>query len=172
MGIRHEEGDIRHDGPQPRSTARISPTPISTEPMTNRNLLRGLFLVAISLIFGLGSLRYQTGRFERAGPGLFPLLVSSLLFLLGAVTVVRALLVERAPFNFNVRNIALILGSLCGFALISEYVNMIAGIVFMVFVATFAGTSYSVVRNIKIALGLIAMALFFQKVLGVQLPLY
>jgi len=140
--------------------------------MTNRNLLRGLFLVAIALAFGLGSLKYPTGKFERAGPGLFPLLVSSLLLLLGVVTVVRAFLVERAPLNFNVRNIALILGSLCGFALISEYVNMIAGIVFMVFVATFAGTSYSVVRNIKIALGLIAMSLFFQKVLGVQLPLY
>ena len=83
--------------------------------MTNRNLLRGLFLVAIALVFGLGSLKYPTGSFERAGPGLFPLLVSSLLFLLGVVTVVR---------------------------------------------------------NIKIALGLIAVALFFQKVLGVQLPLY
>ena len=140
--------------------------------MTNRNLLRGLFLVAISLAFGLGSLKYPTGSFERAGPGLFPLLVSSLLFLLGVITVVRAFLVERAPLNFNVRNISLILGSLCGFALISDYVNMIAGIVFMVFVATLAGTSYSVVRNIKIALGLIAVALFFQKVLGVQLPLY
>ena len=154
----------------PPSTARTSTTPLST--MTNRNLLRGVFLVAISLIFGLGSLRYSTGSFERAGPGLFPLLVSSLLFLLGAITVVRALLDERAPLNFNVRNIALVLGSLCGFALLSDYVNMIAGIVFMVFVATFAGTSYSVARNVKIALGLIAMALFFQKVLGVQLPLY
>ena len=140
--------------------------------MNNRNLLRGLFLVAISLGFGLGSLKYSTGSFERAGPGMFPLLVSSLLFLLGAFTVVRAFLVERAPLNFNLRNIALILGSLCGLALISEYVNMIAGIVFMVFVATFAGTSYSVLRNIKISLGLIAVALFFQKVLGVQLPLY
>ena len=140
--------------------------------MTNRNLLRGVFLVAISLVFGLGSLKYPTGRFERAGPGLFPLLVSALLFLLGVFTVVRALLVRRAPLDFNVKNIALILASLCGFALISEYANMIAGIVFMVFIATFAGTSYSVARNVKIALGLIAVALFFQKVLGVQLPLY
>jgi hypothetical protein len=140
--------------------------------MTNRNFLRGLFLVAIALAFGLGSLKYPRGSFERAGPGMFPLLVSSLLFVLGAITVVRAFLVERAPLNFNVRNISLILGSLAGFALISEYVNMIAGIVLMVFVATLAGTSYSVVRNIKIAAGLIAMALFFQKVLGVQLPLY
>ena len=56
--------------------------------------------------------------------------------------------------------------------LLSEYVNMILGIVFMVFCATFAGTSYSVVRNLKISAGLVAMAFFFYKVLGVQLPLY
>jgi len=140
--------------------------------MNNRNLVKGIFLIAISLAFGLQSLRYPIGQFARAGPGLFPLLVSSLLLLLGVTVVVHSFFTERVHLEFNVKNIALILASLCGFALISEHLNMIAGIVFMVFVATFAGTSYSVVRNIKIALGLIAVALFFQKVLGVQLPLY
>jgi len=140
--------------------------------LTNRNLLKGLFLILISLLFGLGALKYPLGSFDRAGPGLFPLLISSLVFLLGAITVVRALIVDRVPMTFNVRNISLILGSLIGFALISEYVNMILGIIFMVFVATLAGTSYSIVRNIKICAGLIAMAFCFWKLLGVQLPLY
>ena len=140
--------------------------------MNDRNLVRGLFLVAISLAFGLQSLRYSIGSFGRAGPGLFPLMVSSLLLVVGVITVVRSRFVEPVHLEFNMKNIAIILASLCGFALISEHLNMIAGIVFMVFVATLAGTTYSVARNVKIALGLIAMALFFQKVLGVQLPLY
>jgi len=140
--------------------------------MNNRNLVKGLFLIAISLVFGLGALRYPMGSFARAGPGLFPLLVSSLLCLVGVAVVVRSLLTERVSITFNVRNIALILASLCGFALISERLNMIAGIVFMVFCASLAGTSYSVVRNLKIAGVLIAIALVFQKLLGVQLPLY
>jgi len=49
---------------------------------------------------------------------------------------------------------------------------MIAGIVFMVFCASLAGTSYSIVRNLKIAAVLVAVAFVFQKFLGVQLPLY
>jgi len=49
---------------------------------------------------------------------------------------------------------------------------MIAGIVFMVFCASFAGTSYSVVRNLIISAGLLAIAFAFQKLLGLQLPLY
>jgi hypothetical protein len=141
--------------------------------MNDRNLVRGLFLIAISLAFGLPSLRYPIGDFSRAGPGLFPLMVSSLLLLIGLITVARSRLVERVPLEFNMKNIAIILASLCLFALISEHLNMIAGILFMVFCAGFAGTSsYSVVRNLKISAGLIAVAFAFQKLLGFNLPLY
>jgi len=140
--------------------------------MNDRNLVRGLFLIAISLAFGLTSLRYPIGQFSRAGPGLFPLMVSSLLFLIGLLTVVRSRFVERAHLNFNLKNIALIVLSLCGLAVISLYLNMIVGIVFMVFCASVAGTSYSVMRNLKISAGLIAVAFAFQKLLGLNLPLY
>jgi|SRR5215470_14029813 len=140
--------------------------------MNDRNLVRGLFLIAISLAFGLEALRYPIGQFSRAGPGLFPLLVSSLLFLIGLITVVRSRFVERVHLNFSLKNIGIILLSLCGFAVISEYLNMIVGIVFMVFCASFAGASYSVLRNIKISAALIAIAFAFQRLLGLNLPLY
>jgi hypothetical protein len=141
--------------------------------MNDRNLVRGLFLIAFSLAFGLQSARYPIGEFSRPGAGLFPLLVSCLLLLIGLITLVRSRFVERVPLNFNLKNIAIILASLCGFALLSEHLNMIAGIVFMVFCASFAGTAaYSVMRNLKVAVGLIAVALAFQKLLGFNLPLY
>lgn len=140
--------------------------------MIDRNLARGLFLIAISLAFGLQSLRYPIGDFSRAGAGLFPALVSSLLFLVGLATVIRSRFVERVHLDLNFKNIAIILGSLCGFAVISMYVNMIAGIVFMVFCSTLAGTSFSWWRNVKIAAGLVTMALVLQKLLGLNLPLY
>jgi hypothetical protein len=65
-----------------------------------------------------------------------------------------------------------VLGGLCGFALLSEHVNMIVGILFLVFCSSFAATTYSVVRNLKIAAGLIAIAFMFRNLLGLQLPLY
>ena len=128
--------------------------------------------MAFSLVFGLWSLNYHLGEFSRAGPGMFPLIVSSLLFLIGLITVVRSRFVERVHLDFNFKNIALVLAGLCGFALISQHLNMTAGIVFLVFCATIAGTSYSVVRNIKIAAGLIAIAFALQKLLGLNLPLF
>lgn len=103
---------------------------------------------------------------------MFPFIVSCMLFVIGVITVVRARLVKPVPLNFQVRNISIILGSLCGFALLSHYLNMIVGIVFMVFCSGFASTTYSVARNLKIAAVLVLIALAFQKLLGVNLPLY
>ncbi len=140
--------------------------------MKNQNLLRALFMIVVALAFGLGALRYKIGTFGNAGPGLFPLMVSVILLALGLMSVVRARLVEPIPMSFAVRNFALILLSLVGFAAISRYVNMIAGIVFMVFCASLAGTSYSWTRNLKIAVGLVAVAFALQKLLGLDLPLY
>ena len=74
----------------------------------DRNLARGLFLAALSLAFGLGSLRYQIGDFARAGAGLFPFMVSCLLFLVAVVTIIRSRFVEKVPLQFNFKNIALI----------------------------------------------------------------
>ena len=138
----------------------------------NRNFIRGLCLMAIALLFGLVSLNYSIGELSRSGPGLFPLMISSCLFVIGLLSVVRSHFVDPVPLDYSVKNIALILLSLVGFAVISQFINMILGIVFLVFCSTLAGTSYSVVRNIKISLGLIAVAFAFKNLLGLSLPLY
>jgi hypothetical protein len=140
--------------------------------MNDVTRLKGLFLMAIALAFGIVAFHYPIGDFSRAGPGLFPLMVSALLFLIGAAIVVRSHYVAREPMAFNFRNIGLIIGSLCVFSLVSQHVNMIAGIVCMVFVAAIAGSSYSVARNLKVSIGLVLVALAFQKLLGFNLPLY
>jgi hypothetical protein len=140
--------------------------------MKNLNFARGLFLMAIALTFGIWSLNYKIGEFSRSGPGLFPLMVSCLLFLIGLINVVRSRFLEAVPVNYNVKNIAVILLGLCGFAVLSEHLDMIVGIVFLVFCSSFAGASYSVARNVKISVGLIAIALIFQYALGLNLPLF
>lgn len=127
--------------------------------------------MAIALLFGLGAISYKVGEFSRAGPGLFPLLVSSMVFLIGVITVVRSRFVKPVPLDYNIKNISLVLLGLCGFAVLSQFVNMIAGILFLVFCTAFSGTSYSVVRNLKISAGLLVVALMFRQLLGLQLPL-
>lgn len=140
--------------------------------MIDRNLARGLFLCAIALSFGLPALRYGIGTLSHAGPGLFPLMVSSLLLLIGVLTVVRSRFVEKLPLHFQVRNIAILLAGLCAFALVSQLLNMTVGIVAMVLIASRAGSSRSLLLSLKIAAGLVAVAFAFQKLLGLNLPLF
>jgi hypothetical protein len=140
--------------------------------LNDRNLARGLVLMAISLAFGLTALKYPIGDFGRAGPGLFPVLISSMLFLIGVATVVRSRYVEKAALSLNPRNIGIILSSLCAFAVVTLLVNMTVAIIVMVFIATLAGSNYSWKRNVKISIGLCLMALVFAKLLGMNLPLY
>ncbi len=127
--------------------------------------------MALALLFGVGALSYKVGEFSRAGPGLFPLLVSSMVFLIGVITVVRSRFVKPVPLDYNIKNISLVLLGLCGFAVLSQYANMILGILFLVFCTAFSGTSYSVVRNLKISAGLLVVAFMFRQLLGLQLPL-
>jgi glycerol uptake facilitator-like aquaporin len=141
--------------------------------MNDRNLLKGLFLLAVSLAFALGAwFRYPLGSFERPGPGFFPLMVGGFLGVLAIGMLVRSRFMEREKMSFNVNNIALILGSLVGFALLSQWINMIVGTTFLVFFATLAGTKYSLSRNAKVAAALVLIAFVFVKGLGLQLPLY
>ena len=139
--------------------------------MIDRTLGRGLFLATVALGFGLGALRYPVGTLSHAGPGFFPLMVSGLLGILALCTIVRSRFVEREAMTFKLKNIAIILGSLTGFVLVSKLLDMVAGIVFMVFVSGFAASSYSWKRNVKVSLALVAIAFAFQRLLGLNLPL-
>lgn len=139
--------------------------------MIDRNLARGLFLAVIALVFGGYAMQYQTGALGHAGPGLFPLLVSGVLLLIALMIIVRSRLQAPEPLDLQVKNIGLLLLSLCVFALLSLYVNMLVAIVAMVFISGKAATTYSVPRNIKISIGLILVAFAFQKFLGLSLPL-
>jgi Tripartite tricarboxylate transporter TctB family len=140
--------------------------------MNDQNLWRGLFISAVAVAFGAAATRYPLGDLAHVGPGLFPLMVSGLLLFVGVTMMARCLFVEKQPVDFSLRNVAIILTSLCGFAFVSQVVNMIAGIVFLVFFSSIAASSYSWKRNIKISVVLILIAFAFRNFLGLNLPLY
>jgi len=140
--------------------------------MIDRNLAQGVFLTVLALAFGAGSFNYRMGTLADAGPGLFPLMVSTLLLAVGVISIIRSRFIEKKVMEFNPRNIFLLLGALSAFALASHFVNMSVGIVALVFVAAFASTDYSWKRNVKVAIALLLIAFLFQKGLGLNLKLY
>ena len=140
--------------------------------MINQNTVRGLLLAAIGLFFFLQAPGLSVGRLDKPGPGLFPLIVAGLLLLVSLAILVRARFVEAVPLDFRLRNIALVAASLVCFALVSEYVNMLAGIAVMTTMASLASDDFSVPRTAAITAALCLVAFVMKKGLGVQLPLY
>ncbi|WP_163964175.1 tripartite tricarboxylate transporter TctB family protein [Noviherbaspirillum galbum] len=140
--------------------------------MNNLNLVRGIFLVGIALLFGLASFKYDIGQLRSTGPGLFPLIVSSLLLLIGVLSIVKSFYMERVAIDYRIKNIVVVLLALIGFAVLSAHVNMTLGIIFLVFCSSFAASTYSILRNVKISAGLIVIALVFKHLLGLGLPLF
>ena len=140
--------------------------------MNNQNLLKGVFLIAVALIFGIGSLRYQIGTLAHAGPGLFPFGVSCFVGFLGLLMVVRSRLIPPVPMDTRIKNAVLVLIALGGFALVTDLLDMTAGILFLIFTCTLASRPYKWRRNVIIALVLLAIAYAFQRLLGLNLPLF
>jgi hypothetical protein len=140
--------------------------------VVNQNTGRGLLLAAVALFFLLQAPGLTIGSLMRPGPGLFPVIVSGLLLTIGVVIVARSFFMDAAPLNFRFRNIALIAASLIGFALVSEYVNMIAGIAVLGTMASLASEDFSIPRTAVIIAALCLVAIAMKKGLGVQLPLY
>lgn len=138
----------------------------------NQNLARGIFLILFALVFGLQALGYKIGTLAHSGPGLFPLIISGILLFIGVIVTIRSFMVKPIPMSIKYKNIAIIVGSLCGFAIFSELINMSVGIVFLVFFSTLAGVDYSWKRNIILSCALLAIALGFQRLLGLNLTLY
>ena len=67
--------------------------------MNNESLIKGLFLIAFSLLFGVQSFNYSMGRLGNVGPGLFPAIVSGILLMIGASIVVRSVVTAKVPID-------------------------------------------------------------------------
>lgn len=140
--------------------------------MINQNVGRGLLLGAVALFFLVQAPGLRIGSLARPGPGLFPFMVASLLVIIAIVMLVRSRFIEAVPFDFRFRNIALVAASLLCFALVSEYVNMFAGIAVMATMVSLASADFSIRRAATIAGVLCLVAFAMKRLLGVQLPLY
>ena len=74
--------------------------------MTNRNVVRAAFVIAVALSFSIGSLRYSIGTFAHAGPGLFPLVISTIVLLLGVISLIQSRYEDPVQMTFALRGFA------------------------------------------------------------------
>ena len=113
---------------------------------STRDFLSGLMFIGTGLVFGIGATNYSMGSSARPGAGYFPLLLSVVLALLGAIVLFKSLTIETEggdpigpiawrPLLVTVASIAMF-----GFAL--PRLGMFVTVPLLIIMVSFAGKEF------------------------------
>jgi hypothetical protein len=134
----------------------------------------GLIFVVFGAAFVALALQYRLGDLHRIGPGMFPVLIGTLLAGLGLIVAARALALEGPPVErVHVRPLLVSLLALVLFALALQWLGLVAAIAVLVLVGAYASREVRLLQVLGLAMFLIVFAIaVFVWLLGLPLPLW
>jgi hypothetical protein len=142
--------------------------------LTSKDFLAGaiyLLLGAVTIYLGIG---YGIGIAGRMGPGYFPMIIGSGLILVGAISIVRTIFMDRSQADgLGLRPLLVITLSLVLFGYFLHRLGLVISLGILLGVAAFAAhqSRFSVI-GVVAAVGLIAAcAIVFVRGLGLPTPL-
>lgn len=139
-----------------------------------KNLIAGLFLIGLSLFFFLDAAKtLPMGTTFEMGPGYFPIVLSLLLGLFGAITAVRSLGKPTAPFGaVSWRGVILVVAATIAFGVIVPLYGMVPAMIVAVLLSAFSSRQMTIPLALGLAVGLtLFCALLFRYALDLPIPL-
>jgi hypothetical protein len=139
-----------------------------------KDILAGLIFIGFGAAFAFAASRYDLGTALRMGPGYFPLMLGTLLALLGIGIVVQGLLrVDELPLGeIPWRGIVLISGAVLFFAFGVRRLGLAPVLFIAVFVSALSSERTTLVQALALAVGLtVFCVLIFIEGLGMPVPL-
>ena len=139
-----------------------------------RDLLAGLIFVVFGLAFAGIALTYDIGSALRMGPGYFPMVLGSLLVLLGiAITVEGLVRSEDVPIGaIPWRGLIFLTAAVLVFGLTVRRLGMAPALFLAVFLAALSSERTKLLTALAMAVGLTVLCvLIFIKGLGMPVPL-
>jgi hypothetical protein len=141
--------------------------------INHRDLLLGAIFTLIGAGFVIASRGLDLGTPQRMGPGLFPLLLASVLMLLGIAIAVQSFLTVEEPVGpVPWRGLVLILAAPVLFGITVRGLGLIGAVALAIAISTFASQRAGLVLAGLLTLGLtIFCVLVFSYGLGLPIPL-
>ena len=114
---------------------------------SQRDFVSGLMFIAVGVIFAVGATNYSMGSSARPGAGYFPLILSVLMAILGAIVLFKSLTIETEggdPIgDIAWRPLAVIVASIMVFGLALPRLGMFVTIPLLIIMVSFAGDEFS-----------------------------
>jgi hypothetical protein len=133
----------------------------------------GLLFLGLGAAFVYIGQDYRMGTARSMGPAYFPVVLGALLGVVGAATLIRALIRPGEPLKgFALKDAVLIIGSAVLYGLLLRTAGLPVAIVVLVLVSGLASIHFRWVSFVLLAVGLAAFcSLVFIQGLGLPMPL-
>jgi hypothetical protein len=138
-----------------------------------RDILAGAIFVALGLVFLVGALGLERGTAFRMGPGYFPLVLSGLMILIGAVIAIQSMREAEIAVHMHAvpwRGMALILASPVLFGLTVRGLGLLPAIAIVASISSFASRRMGIVLAAGITVVLTVFCVLVFNV-GLGLPI-
>jgi drug/metabolite transporter (DMT)-like permease len=113
---------------------------------SQKDFWSGLMFVVTGLIFAVGSTNYSMGNSARPGPGYFPLILSVVMAILGAVVLFKALTIETAEGDrigsWAWRPLIVIVIAITVFGITLPRLGMLVAVPALIFITSLAGDEF------------------------------
>lgn len=113
---------------------------------SQRDFFSGLMFVVVGVVFAVGATNYSMGSSARPGAGYFPLMLSVILSILGAIVMFKALTIETEggdPIgSFAWKPLLVIVASIAVFGLALPRLGMFVTIPLLIVMVSFAGDEF------------------------------
>lgn len=139
-----------------------------------REFWAGVIYVAIGAAAIIIGRDYDMGTAMKMGPAYFPTVLGTLLAAIGAISLIRSLLISGPPINaFALKGLAAVVAGIVLFGVLARGAGLIVAIAVLVLISARASIRFHWGQAIALAAGLVVFsALIFVVGLGVRLPLF
>ena len=141
---------------------------------SQRDFWAGLMFVVVGTIFAVGATNYSMGTSARPGAGYFPLMLSVIMAILGAIVLFKSLTIESSngdPIgSIAFKPLLIIVAAIVVFGLLLERLGMVVTVPILIIMASMAGDEFKW-RGVLISVVVLTIGCWLVFILGLKLTI-
>lgn len=128
---------------------------------SERDFFSGLMFIAVGMVFAVGATHYKMGSSSQPGAGYFPLILSVLMALLGAVVLFKSLTIETEGGDrigrIAWRPLLVVVASIAFFGATINSLGLALSVPLLILLASFAGDEF---KWLGVLVSMVVLTLF------------